>query len=327
MDHTRDFRKSLTILPLAARNPGRAIFSIGAGPIPAAASQAALMSDPTPAVLALCFLIAVAIGAAGVCLHFGRRQAPAGPPRLPTGKVETWFYRPADLIGPGLVVLVYLGLFLLSLGMPKVTYKDLNAPVLLFNIGLQAAIAGGMALIAMQRTSLDLWLGLRWQEWRSVLLIAPAAVLLMWAVFWGIEATGYIQWMESLGAETIQETVRLFQESDDFIQIGLLAVTAVVVAPLCEEIVFRGLFYPVMKKFSGPWLAALCSALVFAAAHGNLTVLLPLFILGILLVFVYEKTGSIWAPIAVHFCFNAATVSIQLLMRFHGESPLAHLGP
>lgn len=285
------------------------------------------MSDPTPAILALCFLIAVAIGLAGVGLHFIRRQVPSDPPRLQSGKVETWFYQPADLIGPALVVLVYVGMFLLSLGMPKVTYKDLDAPTLLFNIGLQLAIAGGMALIALQRISPKRWLGLHWQEWRSILVIAPAAVLLMWGVFWGIEATGYIQWMESLGAETVQETVRLFQESDDIIQIGLLAVTAVVIAPLCEEIVFRGLFYPVMKKFSGPWLAALCSGLVFAAAHGNLTVLLPLFILGILLVVVYEKTGSIWAPIAVHFCFNATTISIQLLIRFHGESPIAHLSP
>lgn len=285
------------------------------------------MSDPTPAILGLCFLIAVAIGLAGVGPRFIRKQAPSGPPRIQSGKVATWFYQPADLIGPALVLIVYAGMFLMSLGMPKITYQDLDAPALLFNIGLQVAIAGGMVLIAMQRIPASRWLGLHWPEWRSILVIAPASVLLMWGVFWGIEATGYIQWMESLGAETVQETVRLFQESDDIIQIGLLAVTAVLVAPLCEEIVFRGLFYPVMKKFSGPWLAALCSGLVFAAAHGNLTVLLPLFILSMVLVVVYEKTGSIWAPIAVHFCFNATTVSIQLLIRLHGESPIAHLNP
>ena len=56
--------------------------------------------------------------------------------------------------------------------------------------------------------------------------------------------------------------------------------------------------------------------MVFAAAHGSLAALLPLFIFGCVLVFIYEKTGSIWAPIAVHFCFNGATVALQLAIRY-----------
>ena len=99
------------------------------------------------------------------------------------------------------------------------------------------------------------------------------------------------------------------------------ASSAVVAAPLCEEIVFRGYFYPVLKRFSGAWPAAICSAIVFGAAHGQLTALLPLFIFGLLLVFIYEKTGSIWAPMAVHFCFNSATVLVQIAAR-HFDIPL-----
>ena len=99
--------------------------------------------------------------------------------------------------------------------------------------------------------------------------------------------------------------------------IGLvMAFAAIVVAPLCEEIVFRGYLYPVMKKFSGPWVAGVCSALIFAAAHGSLVALLPLFVFGCVLVLIYEKTGSLWAPIAVHFCFNGATVIIQMAVRY-----------
>jgi membrane protease YdiL (CAAX protease family) len=40
-----------------------------------------------------------------------------------------------------------------------------------------------------------------------------------------------------------------------------------------------------------------------------------------LLVRVYEKTGSLWAPIAVHFCFNSATVIVQIAAR-HFNIPL-----
>ena len=126
-----------------------------------------------------------------------------------------------------------------------------------------------------------------------------------------------MEWISSFGVETVQDTVKLLQNSDDPRILALMGFAAVVAAPLCEEIVFRGYLYPAAKKFNGPWVAGICSSLVFAGAHGNLAALLPLFIFGCVLVVVYEKTGSIWAPIAVHCCFNIATVITQLLDRYH----------
>ena len=80
--------------------------------------------------------------------------------------------------------------------------------------------------------------------------------------------------------------------------------------------IFRGYVFPVAKKFGGSVAAALFSALIFAGAHGNVAALLPLFAFGLLLVAVYEFTGSMWAPIAVHALFNGTTVAIQFLARF-----------
>jgi membrane protease YdiL (CAAX protease family) len=178
-----------------------------------------------------------------------------------------------------------------------------------------------VAVLVVSRVGWDQWLGLRWRQWHWVFVIAPGAVFFMWLVFGGLQISGYVKWMESLGVETVQETVQLLQESRDPLILGLMAFAAVIAAPVCEEVVFRGFLYPVMKKFAGAWPAAICSALVFASAHGNLTALLPLFIFGGVLVFVYEKTGSIWAPIAVHFCFNGATVIVQLAAH-HFNLPL-----
>ena len=174
-------------------------------------------------------------------------------------------------------------------------------------------ILGGFAVIASLVLGTVLW-GARTSLAGAV--IAPATVVVMWMIFGGLHASGYVKWMESLGSETVQETVKLLQESKDPLVIGLMAATAVLVAPVCEEVVFRGYFYPVAKRFAGAWPAALCSAMVFAAAHGNLTALLPLFLFGLALVFIYEKTGSLWAPVAVHFCFNGATVVAQLAVRY-----------
>jgi membrane protease YdiL (CAAX protease family) len=240
---------------------------------------------------------------------------PPLPPALPAGRVPVWFFQPVDLIGAAFVFMVFSGFFMMASGAPKEP-GALNPTVLLINIGFQFTIAGIVAVLAMRRATPNVWLGLRWGNWPWVLLIAPAAVGFMWMVFGGLQASGYVKWMESLGVETTQETVKLLQKSEDPLILGLMAVAAVIAAPLCEEIVFRGYFYPVMKRFAGIWPAAFCSALVFGAAHGNLTALLPLFIFGGLLVFLYEKTGSIWAPIAVHFCFNGATVLVQMATRY-----------
>lgn len=159
------------------------------------------------------------------------------------------------------------------------------------------------------------WLGLRWKSWPWVFLIAPATVVGMWVVFGALQALGYMEWMESLGVEAVQDSVKLLQTTKDPLVLILMAVAAVLVAPISEELVFRGYLYPAAKRFAGTWMAAICTGLVFAAAHGSLVALLPLFIFGVVLALLYEKTGSIWAPVAVHFCFNGATVGIQLLMR------------
>ncbi len=103
--------------------------------------------------------------------------------------------------------------------------------------------------------------------------------------------------------------------------IGMMVLAAAFFAPICEEVVFRGYFYPVLKRFGGMWVGALASSLVFSAAHGSMAAMLPLFLFGLLLVLLYEKTGSIWVPISVHFLFNGATVVIQLGLRYYGIDP------
>jgi len=239
------------------------------------------------------------------------------PPPLPAGKVPTWFYHPFDLFGLGVIFLVFFSLVIASVRTARTADLVLDPNALIFSIGFQFATAGAVAFIVTRRAGLVEWLGLRWRSWPWVFLIAPGTVALMWLFFGTLQATGYMKWMESLGVESVQDTVKLLQTSKDPLILGLMAFAAVLAAPVCEEIVFRGYFYPAAKKFAGPWVAGICSALIFASAHGSLSALLPLFIFGGVLVFIYEKTGSLWAPIAVHFCFNGATVLVQLIARIY----------
>lgn len=299
------------------------------------------MTDPTEFVLTFAFVAAIGVAAAGAMRRVREARslpveeppavlpssvdAPFDPPRqspppLPPGPgagVPVGFYRAYDLLGVAFVFLVFAGLAMSAPAAGEST-SAINPQSLVFSIVFQFMMAGIVLAFVVRRVSPVEWLGLRWRAWPWVLVIAPCAVLAMWAVFGGLHYSGYVEWMESLGVETVQDTVRLLQDSEDPLVLGLMAGAAVLAAPLCEEIVFRGYFYPVLKRFAGAWPAAIASSLVFACAHGNLTAALPLFLFGALLVLLYEKTGSLWAPIAVHFCFNGATVVVQFASRVLG---------
>ena len=245
---------------------------------------------------------------------------PDSPPPAPTaGRVATWFYQPLDLLGVGFIFVLFYSLALAS---ARASGKgggeqELDPGGLLGSIAFQFVGAGIVTFFVIPRIGPVAWLGLKWPSWRRIFLIAPCSVFAMWLFFAGLQVVGLMEWIKSLGVETVQETVKLLQEADDPIVIGLMTFAAIVAAPLCEEIIFRGYLYPATKKFSGPWVAGICSALVFAAAHGSLAALLPLFVFGCLLVFLYEKTGSLWAPIGVHFLFNSATVMVEMIARHY----------
>lgn len=240
------------------------------------------------------------------------------PPPPPLGRVPVWFYHPLDLLGIGFVFLVY---FTLVLGSIRASAGKgdmaLNANNLLTSIGFQFVSAGIVTAFVVSRIRPIEWLGLRWRGWPWVFLIAPGTVVMMWLFFSGLQAIGFMDWIQSFGVETVQDTVKILQNSNDPQILGLMIFAAVVAAPLCEEIVFRGYLYSAAKRFAGPWVGGFCSALVFASAHGSLAALLPLFVFGCVLVFIYEKTGSLWASVAVHFCFNGGTVLIQMAARHY----------
>jgi len=90
--------------------------------------------------------------------------------------------------------------------------------------------------------------------------------------------------------------------------IVLFVILAVVMAPLFEEIFFRGFLFRGFSSSWG-WVAGACvSAAVFGIAHLQLDVFVPLFALGLALAWVYKRTGSLWTSIAFHALFNGLSV-------------------
>lgn len=304
----------------------------------AAASFPLPMTDPTADILSASLLISLFVFLVGAGLRFffkGRDTwevseiSEAGdvvvggdpmelPPPLPEDVVvekelPIRHCRSIDFLWMGFLFLTFSGLSLAAAKLPEGEARLPGPADLIASMGVHLVLAGMTVGFVAWRLGPVKWLGLRWKQWKWVFLIAPGTVMAMWVVFGLLAASGYMEWIQKLGGDAVQDTVKLLQTTKDPQILILMALAAVVVAPVCEEIVFRGYLYPAAKRFAGTWAAAISTALLFSAAHGNLGALLPLFIFGLVIIYVYERTRSIWAPIAIHFCFNGATVVIQVL--------------
>lgn len=83
---------------------------------------------------------------------------------------------------------------------------------------------------------------------------------------------------------------------------------AVFAAPVTEELIFRGCLYGILRKSAGRMTALVLSSVLFALIHGHIPSLPGLLVLAAGLALVYERCGSLWAPISMHATFNAITI-------------------
>lgn len=89
----------------------------------------------------------------------------------------------------------------------------------------------------------------------------------------------------------------------------LIVVTAAVIVPVFEEMLFRGLFQTMLRSILvNSWLSIIISSVIFALAHANPSHWPALFVLSIGMGYAYEKSGSLLRPIFIHALFN--TISI-----------------
>lgn len=97
----------------------------------------------------------------------------------------------------------------------------------------------------------------------------------------------------------------------------VLAIALVVVAPVAEEIFFRGVAFNAWEREYGSTRALYGSALLFAVVHGSIFFIPSIAALGIVLGLVYRATRSLPATMVLHATFNGITLGIVLLSRFN----------
>ena len=153
-------------------------------------------------------------------------------------------------------------------------------------------------------------------------LITAAIILTMFfgELIWGQE----YQMQQHQQLELIMEYSQLLPRI-------LIVVVAVVIAPLLEEMLFRGLFQTTIRSYliarrsslvarvtghgsraTNCWLAIAISSGLFTITHANTGHWPALFVLGICLGYAYEKSGSLFRPIFIHSFFNAVSIIATL---------------
>ena len=122
--------------------------------------------------------------------------------------------------------------------------------------------------------------------------------------------------LRSAGYEpTWQEVAEALSADNPFAVRAYLGFLAVVLAPLFEEVLFRGIGLPVLARKFGAAPAVILASALFAAIHFHVPSLVPLFIIAVAFSLAYIHTGSILVPVVMHGLFNAVNVVVMNVLR------------
>lgn len=211
------------------------------------------------------------------------------------------------------VILVYLGIIILSvlfgmfgeqvmsylyqLGLPDTDLTYFTAAYLLqflVTVGLVVLLTG-----VVHRSN--------WQELGLTLL--PAKQFFRYGIMGGLVLLTVIFLLSlpieilnpDLEPQAYEEMLRIAQGSG---QLLLLVLMGAVLAPISEELFYRGMIYPLTRYSLGPFWGAIGAGLIFGLAHWDLWRAIPLAVGGAILCYLYEKSGSIWATATAHGIWN-----------------------
>jgi membrane protease YdiL (CAAX protease family) len=225
--------------------------------------------------------------------------------------------RPLPLSGSDLLLLLILSLLTVRVLIPLLG--------LLFGAGANPLLVSMLAIIvqSLVLSGFVLWFvvrrrGVSWAELGFVPLPSgwiPKAILL---AILALPLVGLmnvaVQFMVGEPLENPQLKALAPLGFSWFAMLSMLFLAAVVV-PVVEEIVFRGVFYAWLRDRLAIAPALAINAVVFAAVHGIPALIPALAVVGVLLAWAYERSGSIWASIVLHGAFNGImTIGLYLAL-------------
>ena len=202
--------------------------------------------------------------------------------------------------------LVFLGSFLslaLSLILPDVRGIHIDTAYFIINF---------TAVVGIFHRYLGLSLKHGFSHWGKLLLAAGVGFVVYWVLIWGLDMLiyGLLPDFQNVNDAGIAQYTR-----EHF---WITAVGTVLLVPLTEETLFRGLIFGALRQRSRG-LAYLLSVLIFAFIHVMgyfgaapapvlILCLLQYIPAGLVLAWAYEYSGSILAPTLIHMAVNAIAI-------------------
>jgi len=219
-------------------------------------------------------------------------------------KPGTW----VDLL---LYVFLGFGLYIAASVLVSMQFSEINLTVTALAILMNVLFIGGSAYVLGIRRGKITWasLGISPPIWKPIyffwaFVIAVGLMPIRAAI------GALIEFLVKGGFDSLQMRADLFDVGLDSWAGALIMIFGVgILAPISEELFFRGLIYTWFRQRTGIWVSALLSSAWFALGHiDSLGVVVSSFMMGVVIAWVYERTKSLWLPIAIHVITNSVSV-------------------
>ena len=219
----------------------------------------------------------------------------------------------AQLLGlfVGLVGVQYFGVRIgLWLALAMGADPSSGAPFLLATLGLPSALGvawvwfiavwrepGGWAALGMTPLTL---------RWFRLTLLAGVGCFMLGVVV-AVLATPFFGAPKGPPAP-----IRPGEVAPTFAFLASFVLTGVLLAPLLEELVFRGVLFAWLRPRLGFWPAATIAAVLHAVVHSDAGAVAPLTAIFVALAWLYERSGTLWAPVIAHGGHNLISMSLSV---------------
>lgn len=219
--------------------------------------------------------------------------------------------RPATIFDLILYLLAGFGLFLLASAVLS-NFTSVGTPAdSAWRYLLNLLFLGGAALVLGVRRKKVTWqqLGLALGRWRWKWLLAAVVISILLSPLRAALAVA-VQLLFGGGLAGLQERSNILTAGGFTWPAFLLTLLGVgILVPFSEELYFRGLLFNWFRQRLHFWPSVLLSAGLFGLGHfDSIGVVISSFIMGLVNAIAYERTGSLWLPVAIHAVTNSLAV-------------------
>ena len=260
--------------------------------------------------LSYCALVLLLVLSLGMFIRLFRRVYFSGGTTVQVG-----FFSWVDLVLASFVVILIVSQILAATGsLSQTVPENIDTRTMVVSVLIWWGLILGPILLSLRFRGFKLGsvFGVdRMPVGRSVLLGVSLLVSALPLVF----AVDYLAsvLLKVNPSTDAQEVIRIFENSSTGAQRIPIILLAVVIAPVAEELAFRGYLYGVIKRYFGAVPALVLSGILFALIHLNLPSFFPLLVLASVFALAYELSGSLLVPMTMHALFNALSLILVLV--------------